>query len=64
MKWSDAEKRKWHRWFAWYPIRLDAPDGSETVVIWFEFVWRMRIEGNFFPYWVYYPYKELPEELL
>lgn len=28
----------WHRWFAWYPVRLENGD-----LVWFETVWRRGI---------------------
>jgi hypothetical protein len=43
MKWrasSDSMVREWHRWFAWYPVRVD---GS---MVWFEFVERQSTFYN------------------
>jgi hypothetical protein len=48
MRWTDGltreemerRKKQWHRWFAWYPVRLDdSPDGHK-VYRWLETVER------------------------
>jgi hypothetical protein len=31
---SDAELRKWHRWYAWHPVTLD--DGRWAWLCWVE----------------------------
>lgn len=62
MRWSDADKRKWHKWFAWHPVFLVNPETKENVIIWCEPVWRKRIDGVWFPYWVYNGGKDHPEE--
>ena len=53
MKWSDEEKREWHKWFAWYPVRLISPDTGAHVTFWLQSVWRVRVNGTYFSYWVY-----------
>jgi hypothetical protein len=53
MRWSDEDKRQWHKWFAWHPVFLNDPNTEADVTIWLEPVWRKRIDGNYWPYWVY-----------
>ena len=53
MKWSDKDKRDWHRWFAWYPVTLVSPDTGAHVTFWLHDVWRVRVNGTYFSYWVY-----------
>jgi hypothetical protein len=53
MKWSDKEKREWHRWFAWYPVTLISPDTGAHVTFWLHDVWRVRVNGTYFSYWIY-----------
>jgi hypothetical protein len=53
MKWSDEKKREWHKWFAWHPITLINPDTGTHVTFWLGSVWRIRINGYYFPYWAY-----------
>ena len=53
MKWSDKDKREWHKWFAWYPVRLISPDTGAHVTFWLHDVWRVRVNGTYFSYWVY-----------
>jgi hypothetical protein len=35
MRWKNADKTSWHKWFAWYPVTID---GNEKV--WLETVER------------------------
>jgi hypothetical protein len=53
MKWSDKDKREWHRWFAWYPVTLISPDTGAHVTFWLHDVWRVRVNGTYFAYWIY-----------
>jgi hypothetical protein len=53
MKWSDKNKREWHRWFAWYPVTLISPDTGAHVTFWLHDVWRVRVNGTYFSYWIY-----------
>lgn len=55
MRWSDKDKRKWHTWWAWHPIFLYNTVTKENVTIWMEKVARKRIDGNYYPYWIYDP---------
>ena len=34
MKWEDRWENTWHKWFAWYPIKINGQ------FIWFDYVWR------------------------
>jgi len=62
MRWSDKEKRKWHRWFAWYPVTIPNPDAEERVTFWLQSVWRVRVDGFPYPYWIYSGYANNPED--
>ena len=40
MKWKiDYGDRPWHRWFAWFPVRLQGTDTR----IWWEYVERRKV---------------------
>lgn len=43
------KQRTWHRWFAWYPVRL--MDTGEYA--WFETVWRVADYDGSDPFWSY-----------
>lgn len=49
------EKHKWHRWFAWKPVRIHGPDTYTTV--WLETVMRkgeyITYPQTDFDYWKY-----------
>lgn len=38
-------RKEWHRWFAWYPVRIAPGDGSSGPVVWLEYV-ETRRETN------------------
>lgn len=48
------EDREYHRWFAWYPVRLNGPDEWDRMKrlwarprwAWLRMVWRMRGEPS------------------
>lgn len=44
MRWTKPPINQWHRWFAWYPVRLE--DGHTTV--WLETVERLFIDRQRF----------------
>jgi len=54
MRWSN-KTHEWHRWFAWYPITICHCKTCEEITIWWEYVARKKIMGNYFPYYVYHP---------
>lgn len=64
MQFNDADKRKWHRWFAWHPLTLICPDTDAEITFWLEPVWRKRINGYWFPYWVYNGGSNHPDDVL
>ena len=41
--WERANKR-WHQWFAWYPITISSKEGRKRyeTVVWLQKVWRSR----------------------
>lgn len=60
MRFEQVDKGKWHRWFAWYPVRViwhDSVDGHPVMkqsIVWLEMVQR-KCNGCFgieyrFPY--------------
>ncbi len=62
-------KKRWHKWFAWYPIIIYDCPGSTNKIIWFELVLRkgmyyldpgFPIQGPLFS-WIY-KYKKLKGE--
>jgi len=56
---SNSKRRrleKWHRWFAWYPVRVD-----RRTLVWLEFVNRKAGEFSIYDsvsYWLYEANKE------
>jgi len=50
------EKSKWHRWFAWYPVKIRNyyKDGNHKV-IWLEYIERQECRDYVCPegYWTY-----------
>lgn len=46
MRWKVSDPYKWHRWFAWYPVKC----GRDGVWVWMEKVYRIK-EGPCF--WAY-----------
>lgn len=49
---------KWHRWFAWHPVRLDrfdpygSPLGESSEFAWLETIWRKGSPAE--GYWFYH----------
>ncbi len=41
--------QRWHRWFAWYPVRVSAPSRR---TVWLKTVYRMFWVGNY--EWLYH----------
>lgn len=49
-----ADDTEYHRWFAWYPVKLNGPDEwercrarrTEPRVVWLGYVQRMRVRPN------------------
>lgn len=41
-------RKKWHKWFAWYPVRIGTKDWR-----WGEFIWRRLNDSLFSPAWKY-----------
>ena len=35
---ANARRRKWHKWFAWHPVKI-----SDTEKIWFEVIVRQQL---------------------
>lgn len=33
---------KWHKWFAWYPVRVTNLEKTEVYYVWFEYVGRKK----------------------
>lgn len=36
---------QWHKWFAWYPVRID-----EDTIVWMSYVERKKMKSNCYPY--------------
>ena len=54
MEWFAKNKHDWHRWFAWYPVRVD----DKTIIdkphwAWFKFLDRQLNGSDIHPYYVY-----------
>lgn len=55
MRWTDKPETEWHAWFAWYPKSITNHGTGETITIWWEYMARKKIMGQWFPYFVYNP---------
>ena len=51
-RWDDkvSGQCKWHKWFAWYPVRLDKQQGG-TEMVWLETVGRKKALGDYMTEW-------------
>lgn len=60
MKWNYEASRPWHRWFAWYPVRLrtESTYAFSTAYVWLEWVERKIVTS----YGLTYTYYRLPED--
>lgn len=45
------EKEQWHKWFAWYPVKIKISH-SESLAIWLEPVMRKKtLHRSLYDYW-------------
>ena len=42
-----TDPAKWHRWFAWHPVRV------RDEIVWLETVWRREVCTSWDSYWEY-----------
>lgn len=61
MRWI-SEKHNWHRWFAWYPKTIRNNETGEEITIWWKYIARKEIMGNYWPYYVYNPDPDYHQE--
>jgi hypothetical protein len=52
LTWSEKQRRKkiWHRWFAWYPIRIGETEDGHKIKIWLQYIWRKGYHSRSWEY--------------
>jgi hypothetical protein len=55
--------RLWHKWFAWFPIRVESP-GKKDIIVWLETVERklIRTGSRVYPWRYIYRIEALPKD--
>lgn len=56
MRWQPKDPLRWHRWFAWRPVRMD----GGYVIVWLEMVERKLY--SHYPDSATYSYRFIPRE--